>query len=271
MLAAERNLELLARTHEPEQLVPVFKSKVLPVTKGLSELLIQATDRKRLMGLFYQGMTVTFYGGKFGELTSLSREGEEVSLIPDVVDHKRKRYGESKSSATGGNWTITLKQYVGYCALQEEHPDYATYFAFYKHGLRGIASTWSGTTHDLFKKLAQHTKYSVVLPFSLIVELRKPRPRNERLTYEYTNETSFDPCMRLTSSATTRLMKDPNDILNALGMDLKRYEIVRQVSPSNISIHGYRVSQFPIVTIIDKQYSSWVRRIIDKRNADVPF
>ncbi len=258
--------------------VPYSSAVIIPSNVDLSAPLTKPTSRAILMGKFYEHLTAALYGGDVCVTEFLAGADEEkeddcMKITPDVVNNNTRRYFEVKGVCAGQHCMLQDYQLEHYEQLLGARSGYDLSFAFYRHNLHGIKSTWEGNSEELLTALAAKTLYLIVLPYSAITQMHGMINGSHALVSRFQKEGSpFDRCTSVLASTLTRLYTEPEEILQQIaGEDISQYNICRFVSEP-ISISGYVVPSFPIVFVEDM-------RVADTRgdlknvsvDDDVPF
>jgi len=227
---------------------------VIPLTEELGVLLKKPTARAILMGRFYEHLTAALYGGDvcISEILPGGDEDENDTITPDVVNNSTKRYFEVKGVCAGQHCMLQDYQLDHYEQLLRARPGYDLSFAFFRHTLHGIKSTWSGNSEQLLSELAAKTLYLVVLPYSAITQMHGMVNGSKALVSRFQKEGSpFDRCTSVLASTLTRLYTKPEEVVEQVaGEDVSRYTLSRYVS-APISLSGFLVPAFPIVLVED--------------------
>ncbi|MBI2102332.1 hypothetical protein HYT55_00700 [Candidatus Woesearchaeota archaeon] len=250
----EQLIESLSPSHQTE-LQPAASSTTVTFSEKDQSALSNPTTKALRMGLFYVTLTTLLYGGDSGE--SFSPVVRELDLLtkPDIVNPDQRLFLESKAVCSGHHGLVLDIQLDGYASLQEHFPGYKTAFAFYRHALRGIKSSWQGTATDLFQELAMKTAYLVVLPYSVVKKFQAEGQRisASSVVSRYQNPRStFDNCTCIRSSTFTRLAIEPEQVLHDIDLDLGEYAVRRYRSPS-CTINSIPLKSFPIIQITEKE------------------
>lgn len=210
---------------------------------------------RRVLGDYYEYMTVGFYGGKLKERLSLF----EDDIEPDVLNKKKKQAYDAKACGSSQQLKLNDNQVMKYIKMQYFNPDYSIYFAIYRHPLRNIDQY---SKDEFIKEISNKTLYSVVIPLSLVIDLNMQRNNDLVYRYEGTRWT------RTTSARSNILhmlfLGFPEDsetkILEISSINPENYELKRFMSPKNFSINGNKVAQFPIMFINDRDHEKWMDR-----------
>ncbi len=227
------------------------------------------SSRAVAMGRFYEYVTAALYGGRLGDVVDIGNRSDtettngngvgdlETDSIakPDVVHSGKNIIYESKACRSGQTCKLADEQIDAYRALQARDPPPRVYYVVYRHNVRGIKSSWRGTTERLFKELSEGTAYSLVLPFRLILRLYNPENLSRYVSrYQGRQETrnDFDTCTCIRSSALTKILKEPKTVVEDLGLDCSSFELRRILSPRKFYVNRHRVNQFPILFIEDR-------------------
>ena len=216
------------------------------------------------LGNFYELITHGLLGGTL-QNRLLLENGEDIasedkeniySLVkPDCINDKKKQIGESKAVKSGESVNLLDAQIDRYKLLQFHKKKAHIYFAIYRHSFQKIMS-FEGDNRELFGKLATATYHSIILPFSLILELQKSPKEN--LVYRYEGE-GFYHCTCVKSPTLNRFLTEPEKLIEELGLDKKNFLIKRYLTPRDFSIGGNRIKQFPILRIHDKNHKKWIK------------
>lgn len=235
---------------------------------------IPSVQRHVSLGDFYEYMTQGIWGGKLqnrllvenGNKTESEDRKSIYSLVkPDLIQENTKQIGESKAIRSGQSVNLIDTQLNRYRLLQSLDKNAHIYFAIYRHSFPKIMS-FRGSVDSLFEQLSNVTHHSIVLPFSLILELNQSP--NEKLVYRYDGE-RFYACSCLRSPTINRLLTEPEEVLKDLGMNIGNFLIKRYLSPESFSIGRNKIKQFPILRIFDKDHSKWVKNFkFDINKAD---
>ena len=227
------------------------------------------------MGTYYEFITQGFYGGKLSDLKYITRtngrdEGELFSAKPDIIDTRRKKVGESKACYSGESCKLQDLQIERYKSIQYDNQDSAVYFAIYRHTLKGIKSIWKGSEKELLEELADKTRFSIVLPFSIILSLYKSK--NLELVYRYDGK-KFYKCSSIRSLTINRFLTEPKGVIEQLDLNYNNFIVNRFLSPKNFHTNNHRVRQFPLLTIFDLDHEQWVEQFKHQYEEEnpVPF
>lgn len=267
----ETLLALIAPLHQTE-LQPAAAAATISSKRKDCEQLNNPTTRAITMGLFYETVTALFYGGLLGESFSSVAAELDIATKPDIVNHHSKKFFECKSVCSGQHCMLLDDQLQSYDQLQEHFPDYSISFAFYRHTLHGIKSSWRGTTSDLFQELSKKTAYLVVLPYSIVQEFQVLGQSriSSPLVYRYSHpQSAYDSCTCLRSSTLTRLATEPETVINDLKLNQERFTINRYCSPV-CRINRFQLESFPIIEVTDPQEYKRTEKIKENEVA-LPF
>ncbi len=231
-----------------EQFLLAERDVSISLKGRMDERIEVPTTRAIMMGRFYELLTRGLFGGKLGDVYHVRAADEEVIVRPDVVDTVHKRLFECKAICSGQSGTLLDTQINGYMAFAAEKPEYDISFVFYRHVLHGIKGKWEGTARELFRDLARDTAYVVVLPFQMVLDLHDPTKGSTKYIYRYDGQTEFDCCSCLRSSALTKLLVNPEEVLQEMGLS---YQIERRMAVG-CCVQGNRVRDFPVVYVREK-------------------
>lgn len=250
----EQLIDSLSPLHHAE-FEPAANSTTITLSEKDQTTLTNPTTKALRMGLFYVALTTLLYGGESGETFSSVVRELDLLTKPDIVNPDRKLFLESKAVCSGHHGLVLDIQLDGYTALQEHFPGYNTAFAFFRHKLRGIKSSWQGTATDLFQELAAKTAYLVVLPYSVVKKFQAEGQGifTSHLVSRYQNPRStFDNCTCIRSSMFTRLAVEPERVLGDVKLDPAEYTVARYRSPQ-CEINAIPLRQFPIIQITERE------------------
>ncbi len=267
---------------------PVKTQVVMPIQLVLFDRRATGSEKAIAMGTFYEHMTAAIFGGRLENMKRVANgnhlglttngaeaidEDDEMRITkPDVVDHKRRRVYESKACRSGQTCKLSDDQIDLYRALQAEEPHPRIYYVVYRHSLDGIKSRWKGTPEQLFYALVQKTSYCLVMPLSLILALHNPKKGSTKYVYRYEEETRFEVCTSIRSSALTALLTEPERVIVDLSFDPNEYKTKRLLSPSELKINSYEVKRYPILVIQDRDHRAWAEGFAaGYRKTDTPF
>lgn len=222
------------------------------------------------MGLFYELLTKGLFGGVLFDSLKQPHEHYKGWIKPDVLikEDKVKIY-ESKALTTGHQLNLLDEQVKKYYHYQILYPEDKIYYAMWRHRFKKIMSC-KLSLQDLYKSLSKLTVAGIILPFSIIMKLYNTE--DERIKIKrYENRESeglkFLNCTRVGSKFLNQFILSPDSAINTIGLDPKRFIQGRRMSPSNFKIDNKKINQFPLITIKDKEYSNWARRL----SGAVPF
>lgn len=268
----EKLVDSVLHLHE-ERLSSVKRDIRIPYQLNFPQI-PTTSKNKVLMGRYYEFVTQAFYGGKLSDLRyfdNKNNEQEELFLIkPDIIDNKRKKIAESKACVSGHKLNLMDEQIERYKFLQYDNPDSIVYFAVYRHILMGIKSKYKGSEDELFKELSKKTKFSIVLPLSIILSLYESR--NQEVVSRYDGE-KFSKCTSLHSPTINRFLTEPKKVINQLGLNLNNFVFNRFLSPKDFIVNETKIKRFPLVIISDVNHEDWVSKFkeqYDKENP-IPF
>lgn len=229
-----------------------------------------------ILGNYFETMTCGFYGGKLAiglRLNGDSRKDleenvsmdDDLCIEPDIIriDKTNKKIiaiGESKAFCGGNSCMISKRQIEKYKDIQLRRQDSEIYYALYRHELYEFGA-FKGADKELFEALADKTRFSLRMPFSIVWAF--DRQETGEIIKRYDNE-SYPDHLFLSSSAINRFFENPVEVIEKMGLKVKDYKIERLLSPSKFTIEGYEVKQFPIISIKDKNHSVWVKDFADE-------
>ena len=251
MTIEERILEMVktVRALPSRELVPVKRRVSIGTQRELFEIREASKSNGLRAGDFYEVLTKAFYGGELKTQISLPNGG---TAKPDIIDDDKKIFIDSKGTSTSHACILRDEQLELYKRLLELYPNYSLYFALYKHGIAAIKSEWKGDHDELVSRLTEDTIYSIVLPFSLVIELNKPKSETRGLVYRYGGETLYGKCTCLRPMSTIRLLAEPEELLERLRLDPKRFNYERFLSPNEFKVNDRTLRQFPILRISER-------------------
>src|SRR3989338_815343 len=220
---------------------------------------------------------------------------------PDIIDVEEKRIWESKACVVGKKVNLTDLQIGVYRELQLMHRRENEYwkisFVFHRHGVEGVRANYRRSIEELLKEFSEKMVYSLVLPLSLVMELHSPSIAEQAYNKEFIANTQDHKLLELyknrrglvsryknplsqrsrhlpntytalKTGAMDRLLKEPEKLIEELGLPLTRYRIERLLSPNMFFINNNLLRQYPIVVISDRNHKRWVDKI---HYHDVPF
>src|SRR3989344_233544 len=241
------------------------KHKVIKLQYQLSLNGFYPSESRRaiLMGDFFENLSWAIYGGELNDrkydISFANGIHVEETIKPDIVDHKEKIMTEVKSNCTGHSCNITTRQINCYRSLQYELPDYKFVLQVYRHTIPEIKAK-KRTEEEVIRELLNQPVFSLELPLSVLLRIRELSNEPNAFARNYVgNGARYWPSSLCINSQTTNaLFIRPNAILELLGFNLERFEIRRHLSPSNIRMNGYRLKQFPVARVIDRDHERWV-------------
>lgn len=238
----------------------VHKQEFIPVYKDIIERQLDFSwvdkdSNDHVLGYFYELLTQGFYGGDLSKHIRHIEEQKLKHLMPDLIDHSRKGIGESKARRVNKSFNLRDNQIEKYETLQKENTDYKIYFALYSH-LLSSTKKYKESKDELFKELADKTLCSIVLPFSIILQLNACRDSGLVSRFEGgTGERSrYDAATTPVQKTMALLYYMPESLIEVLDLNPENYEINRFISPVDFSVAGNHVRQFPILQIREKKY-----------------
>jgi len=224
------------------------------------------TKRKVTMGRFYEGVSWALYGGTLNDKKidlDFFKGGVRDSLKPDGVD--KKLIWESKANHSGHSCNLVYGQIEAYQRLQYSNPSKETVFHIYRHSLDGIGRV-DRTEEEVIGELLEKTSFLVTLPLNILLGLRENGLNGNQLARNYVGKTDkqgykvWPDTLCINSPTINRFLTDSEENLRTLHLDPARFEILRYLSPPNLTVNGGLVRQFPIVRVVDKKYRSWVNQ-----------
>ena len=124
----------------------------------------------------------------------------------------------------------------------------------------------------MFEELGKKTIYSIILPFSIILEMYDPNKGTTELVSRYENDkTQYDNVTYVKASTLTRLFFETKNVIKNLGLEQENYIIKRLMSPDSININGFEVNHFPVISVHDKSHGEWARKFVGNYRREVPF
>jgi hypothetical protein len=250
-------------------LEPVYKRIRVPIQSSFKgfESYPSASTKTRTMGNFYEGLNKGIFGGKLNDnkfdIEFVNGNVSERTIKPDIIDAVNKIHWESKATYFQSECEIMKRQLEGYRFLQYDNPETTFLFSIYRHSLPGIKKQ-DRTEEEVVKGLMKSTKFSIVLPLSVILSLEKnPVSGDIALARNYSSKKSNWPdCLCINHHTMNRFLINPAENLELLGFDSDRFEIERYSFPEIITINRKKVKPFPIVKIVDKGYFEWVKKFM---------
>ena len=238
-----------------------YSSSAKEYSNPVQEKNSRATKRMLLMGRFYEGVTQGFFGGELND-TRFERPNGKGKIKPDVIDWFRKLAWEVKGSYCKGRLDIGTEQLLGYQDLQYKNPDFEYYYSFFRHSLKSIKNK-ELPEKAVVQRLSKSTEFSIVLPLSVVVKLTDLA--NENLFSHYSNdESSYDNCYMIGNDFVNKLFSDPEKVLDLIRLNPEDYKIRRVRSPEKFRVNRFKLNQFPILHISDRNHSDWVEGFKEK-------
>lgn len=217
------------------------------------------------MGLFYEILTSSLFGGKL--VDSCLRQGG-IKLghpIPDVFSKSTSQMWESKALFNGNSLALLDSQVRLYKSYQLMYPDIKIYYAIWRHQFRGIKS-FKGSINKLFFELSQKTIAGIVLPFSIVLHLFDLGFDDFKGSVNRYERDNWDHCTRVASSLINKFLLSPDKTLEFIDLSLKDYIWERFVLP-DIKINTNSLKKFPFVVFHDRDHKRWVNKFLSV----VPF
>jgi len=239
--------------------------------KSNDDFMTNGSSKATALGMYFEYLTKSIHGGELKQnIRIMSANGDYERYKPDVVHKKKKIAWEAKACVTGSTCNLLDYQIRKIMNYQFDNPEFTLYFAFYRHQIFGIKSSYKKSEDELYHDLNQSRKYAVILPLSIVERLHNRIGVSEKFIYRYEGQT-YDNCTCLRSSFLNRLLKEPEKIIDELNWDEERIIIERYRSPANQFVNSGKVSQFPIMWMKDKGYRQWVEDTMKEMIRQVPF
>lgn len=237
---------------------PAQNSVTIPIKKStIGNEYPNQTKRRQFMGFFFENLNSALYGGNLNDVRyNTSSDGNGKNTKPDVVDKRKYVRWETKATVSGDGLEISDSQFRGYQLSQYNNPRTKFLYSIFRHSLHDIEKK-ERTYGEIMFGLIEKTSFSLALTLRVLDSLSKAK--NTGLVSQYMGkQTSWHDCFIIRSPTVNKFLTEPQSILEAMGLNPDDFVIQRYLSPENFRVNRRKISQFPIVKILDKNHEQWV-------------
>jgi hypothetical protein len=226
-------------------------SKESPSEKGLNSKMAQ----------FYEILTAAITGGKWNRNQNLLRY-ENGHLHPDVIHDDMLI--DAKAIRLEGPLKLRDIQFDQYFLHQGTSTDNRQiFYSIFRYGINnplGYLGKKENALDELVSIFSKKTDFMILLPFSAAINMHNPNcsPFSRYEKNKKTGKKVPDPLTQIPQSGLVNLFNSPEDFLLDCNINPENYNMNRFVLPAGIRMNGNEITPFPILTIEDKDYESWL-------------
>ncbi|MBS3168580.1 hypothetical protein J4216_05615 [Candidatus Woesearchaeota archaeon] len=243
----------LVALHQIELLIDQTFHRV-PSKADLDDKLNNTTANTILLGRFYEVLGAALFNGRLPSEEEKIFYATEEEGIPDIIIESENKILESKSVNVYKLCEISGSQLEAYEEMNKREPYPKVGYVIWRHRIPGIRSSWKGTGRELIQQASKNTLYGIVLPLEVMQALCLQRydVYNQNLVYVHPRDQVPEDCYNggtgIYASTLTRLFETPEEILTELSFT-EGVKIKRTLTPSDLRVERYKVSQFPLIEI----------------------
>jgi hypothetical protein len=216
---------------------------------------------RKSIGTFYEILNGGIYGGKsMHNSKGFDSSDNGDAFRPDIIGEGV--IGEVKSVCGKESLKLPDFQIDNYLFQQLDFmfkEDIEFYFANYKYmvdnPLNYLDQFREHAQEELVRLFSYGTMFSLVLPLSIIAEMHNPNHTSEHK--QRYDKKKYDPITRIYHNGLLKFLEKPEEAIKEYGLHPKDYAFERVLSPSEMTINGLRINQFPILIVKDKDVYTW--------------
>jgi len=218
-------------------------------------------------GYFFELLCHGIYGGSIKSSYNENENGSKDMLTtePDITDVKRKTFMEVKGVGPGQALKLMDGQIAKYALLQTKEyfsKPSKIRFEIFRHGVSSIQENYKNKgLEELIKRLSDSVRFLISLPFSVIFKIYL----NEgKLTSRHDDERTYYTLTRLNSTGLNKFIAYPEETLKEFNLNPNDFEIKKRRLPKKITINGFKINTFPMLSIYDKDHEKATGLINEK-------
>ncbi|MFA5019843.1 MAG: hypothetical protein WC533_01950 [Candidatus Pacearchaeota archaeon] len=229
-------------------------------------------DISSYSGSFFEYLTAAIFGGYLHQGRMFKLKGGRSSLQPDVSDHRKRIYYETKSCVQRDQLKLIREQMEKMRQWQiydNKRPFPKIYFVLFRHKVTKMKNR--GITQNQFLHEARKgVLYAIHAPFSIMLQFYiNPTATNKYLLNEYCySEIRRDPnsggyarrhVRSISGTFLNDLMVDPKATVESIGLCPDDYNFERR-KVRGLVVNNQRVHSFPLWFISHRNYCDWVEK-----------
>ncbi|MEA3329682.1 MAG: hypothetical protein U9Q06_02980 [Nanoarchaeota archaeon] len=218
---------------------------------------------------FFEYLAGAMVGGMLHKGKVMELKGLDLTIQPDIANHRDREYLEVKSSAKTEQLKLIREQIekMGQWQLYNQGKIPKLDFMFIRHKVHKMKAR--GLTQEEFLEevrksilYAAQVPFAIPLQFYLDSDATKPYYHKE---YYYPEAVENNPyrgyAQKHTSSISSKflnhLIENPQETIREIGLEPSDFEFEKR-KVQGIKINGKRIYWFPCLTVKHKNYQEWV-------------